>query len=257
MPMFVTIINDCHCPNARGRQETRVASIFNCPVNFIKINSDLEAAGNLVDALEAGLGREGVILLNVAPRNGQAKKWKNGTPFGYFYFRQTLVISTLDGQSLSLLKKSDLFPEIKMVDLEKTVKLNFSAPEKIIQTQFRSLEFSPRLASWIMEGKKIKSEPWNISQAPDIEALVWCVDNFGNLKTSVIAGTAEAEKIKSRLTKQGFKFVTNLKNCPDKQTCLIKGSSGWGEKKFLEIVINGGNAAQELGLGIGSDLNKI
>jgi len=255
--MFITIINDCHCPNARGRQEIRVASLFNCPTNFIKINSDLEAAGNLVDTLEAGLGEKGIILVNVAPRNGEAKKWKNGTPFGYFYYGQTLVVTTLDGHTLSLLKKLNEKPKIKIVNLKETVKLNFSSPEKIISTQFRSLEFSPRLASWIRRGKKIKEESWDIEKTPDLGALIWCVDNFGNLKTSIIEGTAEAEKIKSRLEKRGFKFIDSLKNCPDNQTCLIKGSSGLKNKKFLEIVINGDSASQKLNLGTGSDLNKI
>ena len=74
--MFVTIINDCKCENAKIRQVTRVASLFDCSVYFSGVANDIEAAGNLVDVLDACEGREGIILVNVAPRHGGGKKWK-------------------------------------------------------------------------------------------------------------------------------------------------------------------------------------
>lgn len=138
--MFATIINDCHCYNARGRQETRLASLLNCGVNFIKVNSDIEAAGNLVDVLDAGFGSKGVVLVNVPPRNGRAKKWKNGTPFGYFYYGETLIISTIDGLTLSLVKKMGVTNHINVINLEETVRLRLvnEGKEELKKTQFKN-----------------------------------------------------------------------------------------------------------------------
>src|SRR6185312_15206020 len=102
--MFVTIINDCTDGNTRGRQETRVMRLLNVPVSYVEIGnySELEAAGNLIDILDATDGDKGVVLVNSAPRHGRGKKWPNGTPFGYFYYKNTLVITTVAEQTLSL-----------------------------------------------------------------------------------------------------------------------------------------------------------
>lgn len=256
--MFATVINDCHCPNARGRQETRVSSLLGCPVNFIPVDSDLEASGNLVDALDAGLGHQGVILVNVAPRNGGGKKWKNGSPFAYFYYQETLVISTVAGYTLSLVRKLGLTKEIKVVDLEKTVEKN--SPEqkdRLSRTQFRSLEFSPRLASWILAEKEVESEILDPKEIPEIGATVWCVDNFGNIKTTIPAGTEEERIVGAKLEQAGFAKVAGLKDAPEKKAALITGSSGIEDKRFLELVINGENASRKLGIGTGKDLGSL
>ncbi len=256
--MFATIINDCYCPNARGRQETRVASLLNCPTNFIQVNSDLEASGNLIDALDAGLGRKGVVLVNVAPRNGEAKKWENGSPFAYFYYQKTLVISTISGLTLSLVKKTKLIKKVEVVYLKETVEKNL--PEKkdcLSQTQFRSFEFTPRLASWIFEGGDIKSESRDLRETPDLESLVWCVDNFGNIKTTVLAETEEEKCLKTKLDRSGFDSSPKLKDVPEEKPAIITGSSGIEEKRFLEIVINGKSASDQLKIKVGDDLNKL
>src|SRR5688572_12965729 len=98
--MFVTIINDCKDENAFGRQATKAAALFGCSIVTVGVDSDIEAAGNLIDCLDAGEGKEGVILVNVAPRHGDAKKWPNGTPFGYFLYKETLVVTSIDGLTL-------------------------------------------------------------------------------------------------------------------------------------------------------------
>ena len=77
--MFVTIINDCRDPNALGRQATRAASLFDCSVTPIGVENDLEAAGMLVDVLDAAEDRKGVILVNVAPRQSSGKKHDNAS----------------------------------------------------------------------------------------------------------------------------------------------------------------------------------
>ena len=97
--MFVTLITDCKDDNALGRSTTRLSTLFDCNITTIGVNgwdADLEAAGNLIDMLDASEGKKGVILVNVAPRHKSGKKWPNGTPFGYFHYKDTLVVISVD-----------------------------------------------------------------------------------------------------------------------------------------------------------------
>ncbi len=51
--MNITIINDCRDANAIGRQTARTSSLLNGPVSFIGVASDIQAAGNIIDILDA------------------------------------------------------------------------------------------------------------------------------------------------------------------------------------------------------------
>ncbi|MCR4312136.1 MAG: hypothetical protein NUV56_02515, partial [Candidatus Uhrbacteria bacterium] len=60
--MFLSVITDCQDGNARVRQETRYSVLFpGVPTNFMGVSSDLEAAGNLIDVLDAAGDNEGII----------------------------------------------------------------------------------------------------------------------------------------------------------------------------------------------------
>jgi len=115
----VTIINDCRDENAKGRQVTRAISLLKCPVSFIGVENDLEASGNLIDTMDALGESAGVILVNVAPRNGKGRKWGNGSPFGYFRYKKIIVVSSIDGLTLSLVKKLKLIKFVNILDLKK------------------------------------------------------------------------------------------------------------------------------------------
>jgi len=244
--MFITVITDCLCANAQGRQQTRLTSLFRSPVNFIGVNTDLEAAGNLIDIIEAGHGKKGIILVNVAPRNGEAKKWPNGTPFAYFFFKKTLIISSIDGVTLSLIKKLKLTKSIYVTDLANTVTKNLpSEAEKIINTQFRSLEFLPLLALWITKGKEIVFTEQNINTIPNAPEAIWWTDNFGNCKTTLLPeelNEAKIRLIRNKIPK--IEFYDKLKDVPNGQTAVIIGSSGIDKNNFLEIVVQGDNASK-------------
>ena len=121
--MFAAIINDCRDENARGRQVARVSELLQCGVAFAGVEGDLAASGNLIDTLDATGGREGVVLVNVAPRNGSGKQWANGTPFAFFRFEKTLVIASFSGLTLSLVKKLGVVGRLNLVDLTETALL--------------------------------------------------------------------------------------------------------------------------------------
>ena len=79
--MFVTIINDCRDADEMGRQTTRASVLFpGSNINFLGVNNfnEIEAAGLLVDVIDAGTGDKGVIMVNAAPRHGTGKKYENG-----------------------------------------------------------------------------------------------------------------------------------------------------------------------------------
>lgn len=254
--MFVTIINDCLDDNSFARQATKVAVLFGCPVNTVGVKSDLEAAGNLIDTLDAGEGKEGVILVNVAPRHGQAKKHSNGTPFGYFYYKQTLVIASIDGLTLSLVKKLKLVNEIRLLDipdvckwLEENSYINKAAFEHIIHTQFRSLEFLPRVAFWLKNSLDLPYKRLPIGWISDAPTAIWWVDNFGNCKTTLLLKDLNFKEGEIVATEFGdFKCRLRLQDVPDGEAAIIIGSSGLKDSKFLEVVIQGKSAHEALKL---------
>lgn len=251
--MFITIINDCKDSNAVARQSTRIASIFNVAPIFAGVQNDLEAGGTLVDVLDASEGKEGIVLANVAPRNKKQKLWQNGTPFAYFYYKKTLIITTIEGYILSLSDKLGLVSDLRILDVKDV--LNFAAQEKLLPknlvnkitwSQFRSFDFTPRAARWIWDGAQlpIKSTNYKIDK---IDPVVWNIDNFGNIKTTILPEDVEFKDEKSVKTNFGnLKCFSNLRDVPDKKVALIVGSSGIKDKRFLEIVVQGIGLADEL-----------
>ncbi len=162
-PVNGVIISDCTDANSIGRQQVRFASLFGNPPSYIRLTStatDLEAAGNLVDVLDAAnsvpvsihTSRQ-IVLVNVAPRgDGVKEKWDNGTPFCYFISGNTIVVSTFDGRVLALARDIGLVSEVKLLDIptvtsalcDKSI-LTPVEEEKINNTQFRS---NPKKRHW-------------------------------------------------------------------------------------------------------------
>lgn len=263
--MFATIINDCNSPNDFGRQATRIFRLFgNIPVITVSIGfgKTLEASGNLIDMLDASDGEEGIILVNSAPRHGTGKKWHNGSAFGYFYYKKTLVVSTIDGYCLSLAKKLNIFDEVFVTDcatvVDEMIKqrhLDAKLYDLIVKSQFRSFDYMPRLAKWIMDGIEIPHKKYPVEDIADIPKSVWLVDNFGNCKTTVFPEEVGHTPQKILKTKIGDLICFGrLKDVPNGQQGLVVGSSGLGLKRFLEIVVQGKSAARRLKLKVGAEI---
>jgi S-adenosylmethionine hydrolase len=260
--MFVTIINDCRDENVMMRQATRALTLFSKPVVTAGVANDIEAAGNLIDALDASEGGKGVILLNVAPRHGKAKKWPNGTPFGYFHYKDILIVASIDGYCLSLAKKFNLTDTIHVMDIPTVVasmiakgEIGEEMREYIVNTQFRSFDFVPRAGKWILDGFDVPFEKYPIANVEDISQAVWWVDNFGNCKTTILPEEIGFEPGKVMKTAMGdITCYYRLKDVPNDQPGLIIGSSGLGKKRFIEFVIQGKSAAERYNLTSGSKI---
>ncbi len=257
--MFVTIINDCADANESGRQCTRASLLFpGVNVTFMGIHnySELEAAGNLVDVLDATMGTLGVVMVNSAPRHGAGKKWKNGTPFGYFYYKKTLVVSTVAGLTLSLVKKMGIMKELFVTDIPTVLdhfveqgKFPRQDRDRVVLTQFRSYEYMPFLAKWLMAGEDVPHEVMSLDEIPDAGKAVWYVDSFGNAKTTMLPEEIGFEAGKQMKTQVGDLTCYNrLKDVPNDTQGMTIGSSGYKQKRFVEITVQGKRASDILGL---------
>lgn len=260
--MFTVIINDCQDENARGRQMSRVASLIDSHVSFIGTPTDIEAAGNIIEVIDATGGRPGIILMNVAPRGGHTRQWENGTPFGYVWHKETLIVGTIDGLCFSGLKKFGLAEEIRLLDTHSSAAAmeaaGFITTEEaayIPHTQFRSFDFTPRVAVFIFNGNEVPGEAYPISEVPNLPAAVWWVDNFGNCKTTLTEqDVADASEIQTRWG--SFKVYQQLKDVPDGQTAFVIGSSGLSGQRFVELDTQRGHTAREFGITAGDALES-
>ncbi len=260
--MFVTAINDCRDQNAVGRQATRLASLFGTNATIVGVENDAEAAGNLVDVLDAGMGREGVVLVNVAPRDGAAKRWENGTPFCHFTYEKTHVLASIDGKTLSLVKKLGVLPEaIHVIDTVAAAKIlgdeniiDKDAAARIEQTQFRSFDFLPPAAFAYVSNLALPGSPMPSADIEETEKSVWWIDNFGNVKTTLLVADIALSDNVARTSLGPLPFYARLKDVPDNTAALIEGSSGIKNNRFLEIVVQGTSAATHFSLKVGSVL---
>ena len=259
--MFTTIINDCKDDNARGRQESRLASLGATGLSFIGVDSDLEAGMQLIDVLDATEGRPGLILVNVAPRGGHTTQWENGTPFGYFWYHDTLVVASVDGYTLSAVKSLGIVSEIQLLDthtaaaaMQEAGFITEGAAKHIPLTQFRSFDFIPRAGVFLFKGNELPNETYSLANTPELPKAVWHIDNFGNCKTTL---TKYDVKPGETLTRFGeLPFHAQLRDVPDAAEALTEGSSGLGEARFLELVIQRGNFARIHGVKIGDDVYR-
>lgn len=257
--MFTTIINDCKDDNARGRQESRLASLHSTGLSFIGVESDLEAAMQLIDVLDATEGRPGLILVNVAPRGGRTAQWENGTPFGYFRFGDTLIVASVDGYILSAVKALGLLTEVNLLDTHTSatamLKAGFiseDAASRIPTTQFRSFDFIPRAGVFMQGGGTLPSTLHDLALIPDLPKAIWHIDNFGNCKTTLITTDVATSETSTRFGT--LPYFEQLRNLPDGTAGLVHGSSGLRETRFIELMIQQSNFARQHNVHIGDSV---
>lgn len=260
--MNLTIINDCRDDNAKARQLARAKSLIGCEAAFIGVANDLEAAGCIVDILDAYGDTGGTIIANVAPRNGNARRWPNGTPFAFVRIGNSLVLASISGLTWSLVRKLELAQTIEVMDIPTVLKalaeagvLAPEAVEPIVKSQFRSYEFLPRVAAHLLAGGSVPSETVSLDTLDQAEPAVWWADNFGNCKTSLLPREIDFRAGQVMDTVWGrLPCYDRLKDVPDSEPAIIVGSSGFGTARFLELVVQGGSAARHFGVETGQNI---
>ncbi|MES2023164.1 MAG: hypothetical protein V4439_00585 [Patescibacteria group bacterium] len=250
--MLLVYISDCHDPNARGRLEIRCRALLGgLSFVFIGVSSELEASGCLIDAIDALKGIPCIIIVNVAPR-GDKKKHPNGIPFCFSKVGDITIIGTPN--CFSLAKKIGILSTTSETDVLRVCKMFLEENEarRIANSQFRSYEYLPYLAKWLSEGKDIPATKLKIADFGKKD-FIWYVDCFGNCKTTIFS-----KKGFSRWSNRGFrpKFYEKLADIPsdDPRSFVVKGSSGYGNKRFFEIVCKGRSASETLGYCVGKEL---
>ena len=266
--MHITIINDSSDANASGRQLTRAGVLAKgASLAFIGVPafSDIAAAGNLVDAIDAAMGEPAAILVNVAPRHTDAaRKERNGTPFCYFFVGGTLVVASVEGYTLSLAKKVGTLEgtTLHLMDVARVAEdlnargmLSAREAQWLHETQFRSYEFTPRLAALMLEGYEPPSHELPLESIPDAPAAVWWIDNFGNIKTTLLPEEVDFTPGETLETSLGsLPCYGQLAEVPPGEAACVKGSSGYGDRRFLEVVVQGERAAALLNASIGQEV---
>lgn len=257
-------------PNATSRLQQEITQRFltegYLPIVYVNgVKDDHEAGHCVVDILGRPSPFQTVILANAAPRRDNDRDkagWHNGTPFGHVWIEGRLVVSTIGGFALSLLKKvrcGDLI--IQRTDIAEVAPLLTSDHEEqtwLASTQFRSLDYVPRLAAALL-AKKVQIPSHNYTEIPDLGDRVVYVDRpFRNVKLGLclqdlIDRGFDLEKPFS-IQAHARTFVTHfypggLTTIPEAQIGLVVGSSGWGhprQSKLLELQIKKGTAATAL-----------
>lgn len=256
-----TIITDCGDDNARARIQARIATLMGATPIFIPILStspEIECAVQLVDSLDAcnntpiSAAVSKLVIANVAPRLGSHD---NGAPFCYFHVGNTLVVSTFSSYCLSLVRELAIADHIFLLDVVAVTEaaasggLITSAHAHFIQnSQFRSLEFVPLVAFWLLTGQNVPAARTPIPATP-IPPYIWFIDCFGNCKTTLLPQNPSS--LTFPIGDHKLPFCTRLTDAPLKTPAVVIGSSGYSHTRFLEIVVRGGSAAAALNLAVG------
>jgi S-adenosylmethionine hydrolase len=111
--------------------------------------------------------------------------------------------------------------------------------DRINHTQFRSLEFLPLVAYWLLNGRPVPSTTQPLEEKHDTRGKVWCVDSFGNAKTTLLPEDVAFEEGKNVVLADGQTAVCHrrLADVPQHTSALTIGSSGYAKDRFLEVVV--------------------
>ena len=284
----IAYITDCRDENGKGRLKARLTGLFpGCSVQFVGVSTDYEAALNLVDIVDAYDGRPGIILANVARREGleRKSKWPNGPPFAWLQLGNIDIFTTVDGYVVSLLQRM-LGRDLKLFvyDIPATVPhmgLSAERQAQVINTQFRSFDYLPLLAAQLL-GYASLPVTSVISEIPNMPLAFFVLTLSGTSKQThcqrMWACTMErwhqalswrsesmmhVQAKGGRSASVGFRnvlhlpFYNRLKDIPDGQVALTIGSSGLGSKRFLEIMQQGASAASTLALQSGINIEFV
>lgn len=167
------------------------------------------------------------------------------------------MLASVDGLTLSLVKKFKLVESITVLDVPDTLEqlitggaLQNNLQNAITKTQFRSFDFLPRVAAYLASGKKLEGEKLHIKDITDAPPAIWWIDNFGNCKTTLLQDDVKDKNRFSTKFKR-LSYFERLKDVPDKTPAIISGSSGIDEKRFLEVIVQGGSAEKEFKISVG------
>ncbi len=254
---------DCKDSNAITRLFARLTALFDgSHIKTVGIDKDIEAAGCILDTLDALRVGQGdyIIIGNLAPR--AEKQYKNGAPFYIARVEKTIIIATKT--CFSLLRKVGLVDTIGETDVETVCRAFLPEQEslRIANSQFRSFEYVPLLARFAADDKEIPTTPESLDAfSPEkFENQIWWIDNFGNAKTTFTNNEIKDKIIDGKITfliegtEHILPFFERMADVPVGVVACIIGSSGYKDMRFAEIIKQGSSVAGALGLSVGNTI---
>lgn len=253
--------------NAKMRITARLGRYFpGSKIEGFGVNNSIEASLFLLDLMDAlvnpllparSISSEKYsfgIIVNSAKRKGNNN---HNVTFGKVVIDDVLIITTLGGYELSLLKKLQILPQDTWAyDIPKVLK--WAVDSKLItsdygvflnETQFRTFELAPLLLLWESNSLSGLSDCCNqVKEIPDLNNRIVFSDIYGNLKTSEFS-VYPIDYNRDFLLKIGdeergvITSYNQLSEIPDGKLGLnVWGSSGFNNIRLIELNVKGGSA---------------
>lgn len=196
-------------------------------------------------AINSRLGKTHKFYVNTAPRKDDPGPRVRNSGEGLVYtrlFNGVEIVAVNSGFSLSFVR--DCAEEVRTINVSKE------------GSQFRSRDVFPPAFAKIVRGDYSALGEDVRAEIPEISENVVCyTDGYGNIKISVSPETLQPLMGRSLVVEIGghrrvAKVTDGIFGVPDGQLCFAAGSSGWTlpdgtPRRFSEIVLRGGNAAEE------------
>jgi len=254
----LSFFTDCSDNNAKARVHAHLSH------QLKKYNFDIAVYGeknvqdiafnifSLVSFWRENNIKGNIVVGNYAPRTDNHP---NGAPFLLTIINDNYVIGNPD--TFYTLKKIGLLGTLPVVEIDilKTLELYFPEEESLnlSQSQFRSMKVLPLIIYLIVNEKKIETVKYSFPLVNFKSAEVVFVDNFGNVKTSMKKEEFVINKGMKNFIKigdyQGLipRYYSHLSDIP-------KGFHGFvisGSNDLVELVVNGGSAAEFYNIKVG------
>ena len=261
----IALVTDCGT-QAKGRMALRLSTLFTSAyINTdFESGSPLEASGNLADALDALLPFDNdlpdgncAVLCNSAPR--QRAREQNGSRIAYGKVGRAHLIATVC--TLGLLRK--VYPDLTVCSIDSDAFVHAYCDSRRQRFNFRGLEVIPLLLYAISSGGNddlLGSASTPLDSFMDFEPGVWHIDQIEGQRTNLkltylrdeFEGLKPSKKVRIDIYGQDgsieLPFYERLTDIPSDQIGIYESSSGLGDRRFLEIAVMGGSAAEKLGI---------
>jgi hypothetical protein len=249
-------------------------------------NTELAAAMSLVNNLYAALPPDGeealalpVMAGNAAPRSETAGQFDNGRPF--FWTRvgdsaySPLLVMTLAPGLLSIAHRLRLLDQLHIIDTDEFLrwavlnhKLTDVAAQRMRRTQFRGAELLPYLMRRVILNRaqmpravaSAVSAAEVLGEPTTARGVIAQVDNFGNYVTDCLPGDIGYEPRAELVLADGRTRVIcteQLDRVPEGQLAAVIGSAGFGDQRFVTVVVKGGSAKERLRLFQGDQIFAV
>lgn len=274
MTYLVAMVSDCTDANARGRMKQRIKRLVpGADVDFYKVRHQLEAGGNMVDAMDAMGEPPGAVLCNMAPR--LIDRGQNGSPIVFGRVRGFDVITTVYALPLFCMFFDEAERDLRTLNVKAFLE---SAGERPFRSQFRGLTVMPLILAHVRGAAKRPVDLDKVSvsftyPAQDISPAIWGIDEIGeqqyNVKLTMLRselrGVSEGDTVHLRIVNRKGKtknveatFRECMEDVPVGEIGLITGSSGYRDERFLELVQSGGSVVHACGgLHVGDLIDAI